>query len=570
MRRNESFCADLQIFYILLNTFYRESGYGFITPQGRMKTDSVTVKSKVEPLSAPFPAGVRHNRRIGKMKRKKAASLGVVICTLSMALSGCQDSARTEEEIVIPKQEEVENREADDLPQGGGDREIGQTGQAGGENAGENATAGAIAEQVQAPEHYRWENSEEMVSVKVDAPIILPQGEGFKTWRVQSRAFTQEDYDRVSKVLLNGAGLWNRDEKLMESSHGFTAAEINDRIAELEARKAEYAAQGYGGKAMDGSKEQSLDERIEEWEKLRENAPDDIAVVAVPAVVSYRENTEYTEENTLFGTATVEDRDFNVFLDNNLRADWRWIQFEIRSDEANSNFINVADDESPAAQGLPKEEIRGMAGDAMAAMGLTDFAVAGEEIFSSFSGDELSLSQTASVDQVGYGIYFTRVLEGIPVTYTHAMGATMEEDMDVSWPYESICLIYTKEGFANFQWIDPYQIEKESDEYVFLLPWPEVQGIFEEMLTKKYRDYFADSKDVSVSFEINEVRLGYMRVIEKGNVTEGKMVPVWDFFGKETISYPDASEPYVIDGPYESWLTINAMDGTIIDRELGY
>ena len=203
-------------------------------------------------------------------------------------------------------------------------------------------------------------------------------------------------------------------------------------------------------------------------------------------------------------------------------------------------------------------------------MGLTDFAVAGEEIFSSFSGDELSLSQTASVDQVGYGIYFTRILEGIPVTYTHAMGATMEEDMDVSWPYESICLIYTKEGFANFQWIDPYQIEKESDEYVFLLPWPEVQGIFEEMLTKKYRDYFADSKDVSVSFEINEVRLGYMRVIEKGNVTEGEMVPVWDFFGKETISYPDASEPYVIDGPYESWLTINAMDGTIIDRELGY
>ena len=105
---------------------------------------------------------------------------------------------------------------------------------------------------------------------------------------------------------------------------------------------------------------------------------------------------------------------------------------------------------------------------------------------------------------------------------------------------------------------------------MFLLPWSEIQGIFEEMLVKKYSDFFADNKDVTVSFDINEVRLGYMRVIEKGNVFEGRMVPVWDFFGSETINYPDISEPYVIEGPYESWLTINAMDGTIIDRELGY
>ena len=206
----------------------------------------------------------------------------------------------------------------------------------------------------------------------------------------------------------------------------------------------------------------------------------------------------------------------------------------------------------------------------MEAMGFTDFAAAGEEFFSAFSGDESAESQIATVDQVGYGVYFTRLLEGIPVTYTHAGGSSMEEDEDVAWPYENIWLIYTKEGFVNFQWIDPYQIEKESDEYVFLLPWSEIQGIFEEMLVKKYSDFFADNKDVTVSFDINEVRLGYMRVIEKGNVFEGRMVPVWDFFGSETINYPDISEPYVIEGPYESWLTINAMDGTIIDRELGY
>ena len=71
-------------------------------------------------------------------------------------------------------------------------------------------------------------------------------------------------------MLLNGAELWNRDEKLMEASHGFTAAEIDARIAQLEARKEEYEAQGFEGTVKDGSKNQSIDEQIEEWKRLRE------------------------------------------------------------------------------------------------------------------------------------------------------------------------------------------------------------------------------------------------------------------------------------------------------------
>lgn len=495
------------------------------------------------------------------MKKKKAAILGAAVCLLSLSLAGCQDSAQTQEEIVTPKQEE--NQEEEGAP------ESGQAG-ASGPEAGEGGVTGAIAEQVQAPERYSWEGNNGIVSVKVDAPIVIPQGEGFKTWQVQSRVFTQEDYDRVSDVLLNGAGLWKRDEELMEASGGFTAKEIETRIAKLEAMEAEYAAQGLEEKAADASKGQSLDEKIRKLEELKENAPDEPSVEEVAAIVPYVENAQNYEDNVLFGFATVDGREFMVDLDNSLRNDWRWVKFELRSNEANSNFINVADEESAAAAELSREDIKGMAREAMAAMGFTDFAATGEEFFSSFSGDELSLSGEVSVDQVGYGICFTRELEGIPVTYTHAMGTGMEDGVDVIWPYENICLVYTKDGFSNFQWINPYQIEKESDEYVFLLPWPEIQGIFEEMLAKKYNDFFADSKGVSVNFDINEVRLGYMRVIEKGNITEGRMVPVWDFLGSETISYSDGTEPYAIDGPYESWLTVNAMDGTVIDRELGY
>jgi len=492
----------------------------------------------------------------------RLAILGAAMCLLSLALSGCQDSVQTEEEIVTPKQEEERaGTEAEGTEPEGEETTA---------SSAEESAEGGIAEQVQAPESYVWEGGNEVVSVKVDAPVVIPQGEGFKTWKVASRVFTQEDYDKVSAVLLKGAGLWKRDEELMEGSRGFTAAEIEERIAALEEKNAEYAAQGFEGEVMDEGQERNFEEEIQEWAKLRENAPEEISSVEVPAIVPYVENGENMEENLLWGMATVDGRDYFVSLDNNLKEDWRWINFEIRDDETNSNFINIADGESSAATGLPREEIKGMAKEAMAAMGFTDFGVAGEEYCSSFSGDELSPTGEINVDQVGYGIHFTRELEGLPVTYTHAMGTTMEDDADTAWPYESVWLIYTKDGFAGFQWSDPYQIEKESEEYVFLLPWPEIQGIFEEMLVKKYSDLFADAVGVKQELVIDEVRLGYMRVMEKGNCMEGRMVPVWDFFGSKTNHYPDAQEPYVVSGPYESWLTINAMDGTIIDRELGY
>ena len=294
-------------------------------------------------------------------------------------------------------------------------------------------------------------------------------------------------------------------------------------------------------------------------------------ILEVPATVRYTESDEYLEENEIFGTATVDGEDYTVILDNNLRKDWRWITFQILSEEANSNFVRGGVGEETLPGQLSRDEIRAKAEEAASAMGFTDFIVGGEELYSSFSVNEEEPQQKSlEADQIGCGFSFTRTLEGIPVTYTHEGGTTLEDDNSVPWPYEYLTLIYNTEGIASFEWGNPYQVEKTSDEYVFLLPFSEIETIFKEMLVKKYEDFFEDDAGIRVSFSIDEIRLGYMRVMERGNALEGKMIPVWDFFGTETVTYPDQSEPYVSGSPYESWLTINAMDGTIIDRGLGY
>ena len=57
-----------------------------------------------------------------------------------------------------------------------------------------------------------------------------------------------------------------------------------------------------------------------------------------------------------------------------------------------------------------------------------------------------------------------------------------------------------------------------------------------------------------------------MRVTEQDIGTRGLLIPVWDFFG----SYEDSRGTVFSESSYRSMLTINAIDGSIIDREIGF
>jgi hypothetical protein len=70
-----------------------------------------------------------------------------------------------------------------------------------------------------------------------------------------------------------------------------------------------------------------------------------------------------------------------------------------------------------------------------------------------------------------------------------------------------------------------------------------------------------------------------MRVAQKDNPHEFLLIPVWDFYGYVELAYNNQSESqYVLDennmhnyrNHRYSFLTINAIDGSIIDRSLGY
>ncbi|MDE6847127.1 MAG: hypothetical protein K2J99_15375 [Lachnospiraceae bacterium] len=457
--------------------------------------------------------------------REMASVLAAGMCL--MTVSGCSDAVETQEEVVTLKEQD-------------GEQVSGQM------TAEEAAVFGNVAEQVQAPETYQAEVSGDAVSVTIDAVVTIPDVPGIKLKKVTARTFTQEDYDAVDRVLLGSGKLWDQD-----------------------------------------------------GEEL-------------PAIVTYDETLSETRENELYGYVTADGQDYSLEIDNNATAVRHRVEFQIEKQDGDGNYLSFSNslpdwDNLPEYMGdiqlepgfenmnMPPEEIKAEAVEAVSQMGLGEYVVQGGGYFASWIADENAMDIEAYrastyLARIGYGVHFVRVVDGIPVTYTYSDGGQMEgEDAEkleqamlnkddttpeiIYWPFEEMRLIYNNDGLRTFKWINPCTIEDLSEEYVFLLPFSDISNIFEEMILKKHADNFNNEGD-TVDIQVDRVVLSYMRIREKGSM-EGTLIPVWDFFGTKTYKNAAGEVDLVTDRVYdgvlpESMLTINAMDGTIVDRRSGY
>ena len=481
-------------------------------------------------------------------QKSKIKGLSILSCCVAMALMGCGDSMVTQDEIVTPKETEaLEISTSTD----------GNT---------QNTLTTSIQEQVQVPEHYTCEITEGNITVKADADFVIPDAEGFKSYKVTPRIFVQEDYDTISRVLLDSAPLWTRDEEAMAESNGFIKSELEERIAKLKEEKASGVIKYLNDEPMD------YDALIAEFEELKKNAPEEPIICDVPAIVPDSEtvgNNPKEEKGCLYASATVQDEDYEVYIDNVLAPYWNAAQFHVNVNSERGvghsyDYMKFSDIDLP----LAIDVITKNAQQIITEMGFEDFEPAIGEYCQKLTYSDGELAEIM-YGEPRYAIPFERTIEGIPITYTHDQGLTVDND-EACWPQEAFILVFDDIGFTDFQWISPYTVEKVSDDTVFLLPFSEIQNVLEEMMVKVKAEEYAET-DIKVTYKINEIRLGYMRVHEKGDVSEGTLVPVWDFFGSESLQYPDDDSVYSNEGiSYESQFTINAMDGTVINRGLGY
>lgn len=177
----------------------------------------------------------------------------------------------------------------------------------------------------------------------------------------------------------------------------------------------------------------------------------------------------------------------------------------------------------------------------------------------------------SNILDAGYIFYFTRMMDGAPITFTDSYGGALE-DMDstlIPWSYERCEVIVGGDGIQKVEICNPYKVEGIQNEHVKLMDFDSIIKIYEQMMEVSNADIAEFEKNRT--YHIKKIKLGYSRIYDPMvDNSSGIIVPVWDFFGGFDVEIDGHHESNSGEHSTQSFMTINAIDGTVINRELGY
>ena len=425
------------------------------------------------------------------------------------------------------------------------------------QNGGDNS---ALLSALEVPERFtgEWSDADDCVIVTADASITLPGVSAVPTATVTRRAFTQADADKLIDVFLKGNTLY---EELGVTKQ--FAAELLERYQAMQ--RGEIPLQG------DTTMER-LPELIEYYAELARTAPDEND--SFPAETTVQPDDFWGE--VIQGFADVDGKKVHAFINNN--SEWfdQAVFYQDKYGDVNyCNTVPVSEMENPVEVTITEEEAIWMGDALMLELGLENVVC---DQITAVAFKELILGEDRGVFDSGYELEYVRTVNGFPVAHTPFDGTSTaaNESFIGIWAYERITVYVSENGIVYFKWTNPYTEPVIQVENTQLLSFNDVADIFAKMIIVKNSDLKATNAangfDVIMNIDITDVRLSLMRIRSKNTLSEGLLVPVWDFWG--TVSRHTADSAYsdmVQSGEeYTIALTVNAIDGTIIDRNIGY
>ncbi|MDO4339380.1 MAG: DUF6034 family protein [Eubacteriales bacterium] len=445
-----------------------------------------------------------------------------------------------------------------------------------------------------APETYHSEIKDATGRLKVftDASVEIPDATQVSAISVSQHPFTQEDMKTIVDIFCPDAKIYSSD-----SYHTMTKGDYRKLIEELKGYVSEGNLDPYDqGYDDDGNLFFDIYETIAELEEEYQKAPDERTLVEVPVQYGLSADDGGGEkkimEDSFAGVACLPDgtdydisissrgaTPMNVFISKipdgaNREEGCVWSDYK----DLKANYGDVPEEEElKELIGISLEEAKQIADEKVEKLNLPYMEMTDWEY--GVSWWEAAHFTRDAIDEAGYTLHYTRKLNGIPITYDKAFGGAVtssEEEIGgetETWGIEFLDINVTKNGISSVKFIDQYDIGDVKTKNVKLMSFPEIMEIYEKMMIVKNADVFNYAQ--SVTFRIDRIVFGYCRIYEPStDSTTGLLVPVWDFFGEETPVYDDENkfEEGFVEGmtEYKSCLTVNAIDGSIINRNVGY
>lgn len=423
-----------------------------------------------------------------------------------------------------------------------------------------------------APKRWVYEglSDEGKFNIVADAEVLLPQAAQLPVVRAVRRELTQEDIDKV------GEALFGRDATYYQTVR-FTKEQLEKRILEQKANLQK-------ARPTPPETAEALQRNIEDLERMHADAPSESELNEATLNIVAHQADAYEEYDGVEVCIFQDGGTFQIAAGNVYEDGIYSIAVSVSND--NSPIIYTSQDSkgylSPhgvtVSKGEALERAAAVAKELAPDLDLVYTGVAG-----TFSSD--------TSRNWGWHFVFMRSVNGVKTVYAgQEVGASMETEVQYPVRNEKISITVDDLGICGLFWENPMTVAETLNADVALLSFDEIA----DLVCKNLYTYYAYNidRDNGCTVKVNRVELGLMRVdVRNGN--DYYYLPVWSVFSdvEATEAYhetqkqfEDIGDRYALDengdpihagfsssdNQATASVTINAIDGSVIDRNLGY
>ena len=462
-----------------------------------------------------------------------------------------------------------------------------------------------IGEQLSAPESVKMNFKDQTGKLKfsVDAEVIVPDAEASKIIRVTAHEITQDEVDTWTEVLFADETLYTLD-----SFEQMTKEEITEELLKLKKRLAELG-EDEDGKVLyedvpaisedsQGAAEQPVavtegDELrmiIKNYEEQLKTAPEKpvFTEAANKLEISEGGNFSYVQFAVpnkngtgirAFSAANYGHGHPIVYVDRNENG-FSGNSYAFSIEEMEHSYVGAGEKyrekldayrllDDPA---ITSQHAIEMGNDFLAKLDINGYVI---------SRAELAISEPAVTDAFGniqgnvlrgWRLEYRREIDGIPVSYANTYQMASPDNGE-PWCYERIMLFVTDDGIAEVFIEELNDIGETVVENCKLMSFEDIIDVFKKMMPVQYNVTAMGEALLNAEWNVTSIEFGYTRVSEENADYTGILVPTWSFYGTELGTYRSEdleSGKYSFSCNQYPILTINAIDGSIIDRSKGY
>ncbi len=480
--------------------------------------------------------------------------LFVIIIVFTFLAVGCQQTP--EEEAVINKQnleEKMKNNNNSVTDQ---------------ENGSAYETTKRAEDVIAVRDQWNYDNG---ISVSMDAEFIKPNAMDFPVARIQTRIFSRDEIEKTIEFFFSGRTMykpWEESKqdiaeeiiqlKQIINDPSSTEDEIGIAQAMLRSKEAQYAE----------APESVEKEELESTDFTQIDPADYVGTANGEEYISSSNDPIY-DSLEIWAEKGLESRSVLIAV-NAKEGSNSWMMYVDNVEENMSNMsyefgIDIINDDSI---GIEYDDAKKIATDFINELGL-DLELSHSNLISKIYkfGDPNEIKQTEiySSDYKSYQFNYTRSISGVPITFDSATPyGDYDQEYEASTYYEMVSVMVDKNGISRFEYRAPYEITEMIEEDAVIISIDKAIDLFK----KHMRNSFAAVSDPEIkAIDVHKIILGLSRI--KANDGGYLLVPTYDFFAN--IQYKNGSEVAVesLDSAY-SLCTINAIDGSVIDKNLGY